>query len=139
MRGLANLSKGLALLAAVVLVLSLLTALWLGFRAETAQRVLPHDEATATLLGEVGTPVGDEQVYIVFDERAFLELPAGDNTEVRWLNETYLRENGIYPWQMKTVRFVRNIVLGLSAAAVVLFGGLGWYAGSRTGGKGARA
>ena len=119
-----SLSTGAALLAALVLLFALLAAFWLGRQAETVGRVVPFDEATAALLGEVGTRVGSENAYLVFDKKAFIDATDARGEQVRFLNETYLLENDVYPWQMKTVRFARNVVVVISGLALVLFGGL---------------
>ncbi len=124
MKRLASLSAGTALLAALVMIFALLATFWLGRQAETVQRVVPFGEATAALLGEVGTPVGGANMYLVFDKKAFIESTDARGEPVRFLNETYLLENDIYPWQMKTVRFARNVVAVVSGLALVLFGSL---------------
>ena len=108
-------------LAALLLVATLLASAWFSNRAERVQRVVPHDEATAALLGEVGTPVGRPDDYIIFDENAFLAETAADGA--RLVSEPFLEENGVYPLQLKTVAFLRNLVATLSLAALVVCGG----------------
>ena len=105
-------------LAALLLVATLLASAWFSNRAERAQRVIPHDEATAALLGEVGTP--DD--YIIFDENAFLDETTADGA--RFVSEPFLEENDVYPLQLKTVAFLRNLVATLSLAALVVCGGV---------------
>ena len=141
MRTLRRLSLAAALLAAFVLCATLLASLWLGAQAKRAQRVLPHDAATAALLDEVGVPVGKVSRYLIFDEAAFLEGATPDGT--RLIDERYLLENGIYPWQLKTVTFARNLVLGICGTVLILLCillcGVGWWLGRRRSIKLARA
>ena len=116
------LAAGGAILAAVVLVVTLLASVWLGSRAEPVQRVVPHDEATAALLGEVGTPVGRVDRYIILNEGAFLGETGDAGAQL--VSETFLKENDVYPLQLKTVTFLRNLVAAASLAAFLLLGGL---------------
>ena len=116
------LAAGGATLAAVVLVVTLLASVWLGGRAEAVQRVVPHDAATAALLGEVGTPVGRVDNYIILNEGAFLDETTDAGAQL--VSETFLKENNVYPLQLKTVTFLRNLVAAVSLAALLLLGGL---------------
>lgn len=122
----------LALLALVTLLLSLAVSALLTRDAALVQRVEPS--AAASLFGEEdgpGTPIGSPQRLIVRDPAAF--LPGEGEGGVRFVNETYLRERGVYPLQVKTVELVRNLVaLGAGLAALV-FGGLWLWARGRTG------
>ena len=119
-----NLAEVAAILAALLLIVTLAVSVWLQSRAELVQRVTPHDEATATLLGEVGTPVGREDDYIILNRGAFLgEMTAQD---AQYVSEPYLEENNVYPLQLKTVTFLRNLIVAVSAGALVLFGGV-WF------------
>ena len=115
---------GGALLAALLLVTTLVASAWLVSRAERVQRIVPHDEATATLLGEVGTPVGRPDDYIIFHRGAF----TGETTDegAQLVSEPFLEENNVYPWQLKTVIFLRNLISAVSLAAFVLLGGV-WF------------
>ncbi len=116
------LAAGGAILAATVLVVTLLVSVWLSSRAEAVQRVVPHDEATAALLGEVGTPVGRVDDYVILNEGAF--LGATTDAGAHLVSEPFLEENNVYPLQLKTVTFLRNLVAAASLAAFVLFTGL---------------
>ena len=121
---------GGALLAALLLVTTLVASAWLVSRAERVQRIVPHDEATATLLGEVGTPVGRPDDYIIFHRGAFIgETPEG----VQLVSEPFLEENNVYPWQLKTVIFLRNLISAVSLAAFVLLGGVWFWLWQRRG------
>ncbi len=119
-----NLAGIAAILAALLLIVTLAASAWLQSRAELVQRVTPHDEATATLLDEVGTLVGREDTYVILDRGAFL----GETTvrDAQYVSERYLEENNVYPLQLKTVTFLRNLISVISAGAFVLFGGV-WF------------
>lgn len=52
--------------------------------------------------------------------RAFLNLEQSP----RLVNENYLSDNNLYPLQLKTVEFVRNISAGVSALGLVFMLGL---------------
>lgn len=98
-------------------------------RGELIQRIEPHDEAIAELLGEIGTPIGSPLVMIIDDQRAFLsgESPEG----VKLVSEPYLQENGIYPLQLKTVAYVTKLVR-IGTAIVFGLGSLGiWLTGRK--------
>ena len=109
-----------ALLLAVVTVIG---AAWVMKDAQMIQRVEPATDAGATLFGDAGTntTIGSQQLLIVRDEAAF--LPGSGLSEARLVNERYLRENGLYPLQVKTVRFIRDMILAatltLLAAAML--------------------
>jgi hypothetical protein len=129
---LVQITRALAVLAVVVFIAAWVSSAVLASRATLAQRIEPHEPAMAQLLNEPGTPIGDPQRYIVFDEKVFLE-GSGPNG-VRLLNERYMIESGHYPWQLKTVEFLRNAVLLASGLGFALMAGLSiWLArrGSR--------
>ncbi|SEJ38440.1 hypothetical protein SAMN04488058_10749 [Deinococcus reticulitermitis] len=126
----------LAALALIALILSLSVGTLLLRDAALVQRVEPSAGASA-LFGDAsgpGTPIGSPQRLIVRDPAAFLpgEGPGG----ARYVSETYLREQGAYPLQAKTVELVRLLAVLGSGAALLLFGGLWWWAGRR--GRGSR-
>jgi hypothetical protein len=116
----------LTILALVALVLTWVVALALGSRAVLAQRVDPHPPDLAALLGEAGTPIGSPQRMIFFNEGVFLPGTGPDGS--RLVSETFLTQNNVYPLQLLTVEFVRNIVSLGAGIAALLFGALWWYA-----------
>ena len=123
----------LAVLALAALVLSLVVSAFLLREATLVQRVEPAG-AVGALFGDAegpGTPIGSPQQLIVRDEKAFLPGQSGDGA--RYVSETYLRENGVYPLQVKTVELVRNLVALAALAALLVFGGLWAWARRRTG------
>jgi hypothetical protein len=74
---------------------------------------------------ELGTPVGEPQLMIITDEKAFL----GGKSEsgARLVNDTYLKENGIYPLQAKTVSFVsKQAQIGSTIVAMLGLGSAFW-------------
>ena len=117
-----NVAGVAAILAALLLVVTLVASVWLSGRAERAQRIIPHDEATAALLGEIGTPVGRVDEYIIFNRNAFLDGTADGGA--RLVSEPFLEENSVYPLQLKTVTFLRNVISMVSSAIFVVCGGV---------------
>lgn len=127
----------LAVLALLALIVSLSVGTLLLRDAALVQRVEPSAGASA-LFGDAsgpGTPIGSPQRLIVRDEAAF--LPGEGPQGVRYVSEPYLREQGVYPLQAKTVELVRRLAALGSAAALLLFGGLWLWMGRR--GQAARA
>lgn len=115
------------LLTLALLALSLFASSWpvaafVGRDAVLAQRVIPQ-VAGADLFGDSspGTPVGSPQMLIIRDPRAFIGPP---EQSPRLVNENFLRENHIYPLQLKTVEFFRNLIAAVSGAGFVLLAGL---------------
>jgi hypothetical protein len=116
--------RALTILSLLVTIGVPVVASVLASRAQLVQRIEPHEPGMALLLGEQGIPIGNPEMYFINDPKAFL----GGNgpKSVRLVNEKYLRENNIYPWQLKTLEFMRNmIVLGSGLASLVF--GLGWW------------
>lgn len=109
-----------------------ITALYqsnLESKAALIQRIKPYDSATAELLGEVGTPIGDPQLMIITDPKAF--LPGKGEQGQRFVNDEYLKSSGTYPLQVKTVSFVGGMVkLGLLGMAAVM-SLAAWFFGRR--------
>jgi hypothetical protein len=88
--------------------------------AVLAQRIIPQ---AGDLFGDggPGTPVGSPQVFIIRDPKAFIE---GELNGAKLLNETYLQENKIYPLQLKTVTFARDVTALVSGLGLILLLGL---------------
>ena len=85
-------------------------------QARMYQLVQPSPEAA--LFGDVGTPIGSPQEYVITDEKAVIENP--ENPDLPYLDDTYLKENGIYPTQLKTVKFVTGLMKLGGAASLVI-------------------
>ena len=122
----------LAVLALLVLLLSFVVGGVLTRDATLVQRVEPN--AAGALFGEAdspGTPIGSPQLLIVRDQAAF--LPGEGEGGARFVNETYLRESGQYPLQVKTVELIRNLVALGSGVAALLFGAVWLWARRRAG------
>jgi len=102
--------------------LALFGAFWqessLVGRAEFTQRITPHDKATAELLGEVGTPLGEPQRMIIDD--ASVVLPGKGPKGERLVDDAKMQAKGIYPLQEKTVRYVAGLVKMGSAGVAIL-------------------
>jgi hypothetical protein len=110
----------LAILAAVVLVGSFLVSSLITRNAVFAQRVEVVAPEFAAVLGlpadSKGKTIGSPQWLIINDPKALLEKDANG---VQLVSESYLRDNKIYPLQVITVEFFRNLV------AAFAFVGLG--------------
>ena len=90
--------------------------------AQLAQRI--ESSQSDSLFGSKGTPLGEPQMYIVTDPKAY--LPGRGESGAKLLDENYLNKNGIYPLQLKSVDFVLGWSrLGAGIALVVC--GLGAY------------
>ncbi|MBV6491490.1 MAG: hypothetical protein CNCCGFBP_02092 [Fimbriimonadaceae bacterium] len=124
-----NISMMLAVMSVLGLIVAALYQSNLESKATLTQRIKPYDSATAELLGEIGTPIGDPQLMIITDPKAF--LPGKGEQGQRFVNDEYLKSNGIYPLQVKTVAFVGGIVkLGLLGMAAVM-SIAAWFFGRR--------
>lgn len=115
--------RWLTLLSLLVSIAVPVVAASVASQAQLVQRLEPHSPAMAELLGEKGVPIGSPTMYIISDPKAFLEGSGPEGS--RLVNDAYLRENNIYPWQLKTLEFVRNTFMLGSAVAAAVFG-LAW-------------
>jgi hypothetical protein len=111
----------LAIVAATVLVGSFLVSGLITRNAVLAQRIEVVAPEFAAVLGlpanSKGKSIGSPQWLIINDPKALLEK---DLNGVQLVSESYLRDNKIYPLQVITVEFFRNLV------AAVAFAGLGF-------------
>ncbi|GGK34182.1 hypothetical protein GCM10008955_30310 [Deinococcus malanensis] len=124
-------SRLMMALALIVAIASLTTAAWMTRGAQQVQRVEPADAGSASLFGDAGTGtlIGSTQLMIVRDPAAF--LPGSSEGGARLVNEQYLREHGIYPLQVKSVWFVRNLIL-LASAVLFTLEGVAWLTARRS-------
>ena len=99
-------SLSLAVLSAIVLVTSFVTVSRFSKLAETYQLVEPTPESA--LFGGVGNKIGSPQEYIITLEDALMD--ERDENGVQLVDNTILKENNVYPLQMKTVRETGNLV-----------------------------
>jgi hypothetical protein len=98
----------LAILAGVVGLGSFLTSSLLTRDAVFAQ--LAQKNEAAELFGDGGkTLIGSPQNFLALAPQAFFE--GTGEAGAKLLNDTYLRENNIYPIQVKTVEFFRNLIV----------------------------
>jgi len=72
-------------------------------KAVLAQRV--EKDTAGDLFGEAYRNIGEPQEYVIEDQKAFVE-PAEDGT--KRISEDYLKEKGIYPTQLRSIRAVVN-------------------------------
>lgn len=93
-------------------------------QGELSQLVKPADPAVAALTGDVGAFIGEPQVMIITDPKAILPGKAPDGA--RLVDQDYLRRQGIYPLQVKTVVFAAKMAMyGFGGGALIaLIGGL---------------
>ena len=114
----------LALLCAAALLVTLLAGWWYGRDAQLVQLVTPSSAAASTLFGDSGpgTLIGSPQQMVIRDSGAFLEGQTADGA--RYVSDTYLKAQNLYPLQLKTVRFVQGAAAAGFAAALLVFGGL---------------
>jgi len=87
-------------------------------RAKLAQRI--EQSNADSLFDSKGAPLGEPQLYIVDDPKAYLE-GKGDQGQLL-LNENYLKKNAIYPLQLQSVDFFASATRIGSAVAFVVFG-----------------
>ena len=99
----------LAIAAGVVGVGSLLTSSLLTRNAVFAQLAIKQEAAELFGDGAREVLIGNPQTFLALDARAFLD-GTGENG-AKLINDTYLRENNIYPIQVKTVEFLRNLIV----------------------------
>ncbi len=94
-------------------------------RAQLIQRVERGDGAD--LFGDAGTPIGSPQHMIIDDPKAFIEGQGEGGA--RLVDDGYLKNNGIYPLQMKSVAYSASLVrygsLVFLVVSFVLFRRLG--------------
>jgi hypothetical protein len=125
----------LAVLALVVCAGSFIVASVFSNGSSLIQLIQPEDAAVAGLFAEetsgepAGTKIGSPQVMVIRDEKAFLE---GTGTQgERFVSQQYLDKNQIYPLQVKTILFFRNITALIAAFGAFLMGGLWFWSRSR--------
>jgi hypothetical protein len=106
-------SRVLAVVAMVAFIASFpIRSIYEG-RARLAQRIEQNN--ADSLFGSAGTPLGEPQLYIVDDPKAYLE-GRGDLGAAR-LDENYLKEKGIYPLQLQTVDYFATtfVIFGIAS------------------------
>ena len=108
MKMLAFLGVALLAMGAVGLVGSFVVPKALLSKARMIQRIKPYDADTQTLTGDPGSPVGEPQLMVIDDDKAFLKGP--DEGGAMLVNDDYLKSKHIYPLQVKTINFVANLI-----------------------------
>ena len=76
-------------------------------RAVLTQRV-QIDSAGASLFGDGSTAIGSPQLMIIDDPKAV--VTGSEKSNVRQVDDAYLKAHSIYPLQLKTVDFTVNLV-----------------------------
>ncbi len=110
----------IAALAAIVLVVSFPVEAQYASKSKLIQRV--QQDPGAELFGDAGTPIGSPQQIIIEDPKAY--LGSKDESGAELVSEGYLKEQGIYPLQLQTVRYVVSNVRYAAIAGLLfsLFG-----------------
>ncbi len=112
----------IAALAAITLVASFPVEAQYASKSKLVQRV--QQDPGAELFGDAGTPIGSPQQMIIEDPKAY--LGSKDEAGAELVSEGYLKENGIYPLQLQTVRYVVSNIRYAGIAAL-LFSLLGFW------------
>lgn len=87
-------------------------------KGQVIQRIAPYEPAVAEMLGEKGELVGSPQKLIITDRAAF--LPGKSSSGAALVDDSYLKKQGIYPLQVKTVHYVAGLAkLGLLAMLAI--------------------
>lgn len=90
-------------------------------KGRLVQRIAPYEASVSELLGEKGEPVGSAQELVITDPKAFLPGKSADGAAL--VDESYLKKQGIYPLQVKTVHYVAGLAkLGL--LGMIALGGM---------------
>lgn len=124
---------GAAVLGVLVIVATWIATAALASNALLVQRVEPQASGLASLFGTSGpgTLIGSPQRVLPLDERAF--LPGATPDGARFVNEAYLRDNGLYPLQVKTLEFVRDVTTAVGGAVIAALLLAWWWLGRATG------
>jgi hypothetical protein len=115
----------LAILAGFLLVGSLVASSFLLRDSVYAQ--LAEKLEAAELFGENQSNVyiGSPQKFLALPAQAYMQGLGEKGAQL--INNTYLKQNGIYPFQVKTVEFIRNVI----AICSILGGALMLYLWAR--------
>ena len=135
MKQIHSIASFLSILALVVLVGSFIVASLFSSGAQLVQLIEPGDAAVASLFGDAqtgepaGTKLGTPQMIVIRDQAAFLEGRGAQGE--RFANVKYLNDKNIYPLQVKTIEFFRNITALIAALGGFVMAGLWWWTSSR--------
>lgn len=122
----------LAILAGVLGIGSVVASSLLTRNAVYAQRAEKLEAAELFGDNQQNTLIGNPQIFLALPEKAFME-GTGDKG-AKLIDETYLKQNNIYPIQVKTVEFIRNVLLVISLLGGLLMLFL-WRTASRSSAK----
>jgi hypothetical protein len=125
--------KFVRMLSILVIAVSALVGVgsWIGEnnlagQAKKVQLVKPSEGAA--LFDEVGENIGSAQELIIPDQAAFMDKTTPEG--VPYVNDAYLKEKGIYPLQLQTVRYV-GAMTRYGAIAGLVIGILGLLLANR--------
>lgn len=74
----------------------------------------------AALFGDAGEPIGKPMEYVIFDRSVVLEEKTPEDLPL--LDDTKMKQKGIYPLQLQTVRYVIGLSRWGSVPLAVLGG-----------------
>ena len=135
MKQIHSISGVLSILAVVVLIGSFIVASLFSSGAQLVQLIEPGDAATASLFGDTqtgepaGTKIGSPQMIVIRDQAAFLEGQGAQGE--RFANLQYLNEKKIYPLQVKTIDFFRNVTALVAVLGGLMMAGLWFWTGTK--------
>lgn len=130
-----SISGILSILALVVLIGSLIVSNLMASGAELVQLIEPQDATTASLFGDSsssepdGIRLGSPQMMVIRDQKAFL-TGTGSQGE-RFASKAYLDDHSLYPLQVKTIMFFRDVTTIVSGILTLVLGLSWWWLGSR--------
>ena len=125
----------LSILAIVVLVGNFVVANVFSSGAKLVQLIEPGDAAVSSLFADApegepaGTKIGTPQMIVIRDRAAFL-TGTGAQGE-RFANMAYLNEKKIYPLQVKTIHFFRNLTAFFAVLGGLITAGVWFWSGRR--------
>ena len=135
MKQIRTIASLLAVLALVVLIGSFIVASLFSRGAGLVQLIEPGDAAAASLFGDVptgepaGTKIGTPQMIVIRDQAAFLEGTGAQGE--RFANMQYLNEKKIYPLQVKTIYFFRDLTALIAVLGGFVMLGLWFWTNSK--------
>lgn len=129
MKQLPNILLSLTVTAILVTISSIAIAAFVTRDAQLVQLVQPDEIGVASLFADSsaapGTPIGSPQTMIISDPNAFI-FGVGSSGE-KYVNDVYLKTNNIYPLQVKTVNFLRDLIAWIAGVGAVLMSTVRWW------------
>lgn len=128
-----NTFSRLSLVCALLALLSLGAGQWLASQSRLVQLVRPS--AAASLFAQpaekdtdqtadIGLSIGSPKQLIILDRSLFLDRVAAskNNKLTYYVNEVKMREKGVYPLQLKTLRLSQWLLVATTTILALVFG-----------------